>query len=120
MTGLFDITQLALERALSGAAMRQQALANNVANINTAGFKRSDVDFHGALAAAMEDGSPERVAAVSFSPTVDAATSLRADGNNVDADQEMAGLAENGIEYQALVSVARARMQMLEIVMSRA
>ena len=119
MTGLYDTTQVALERALAGASLRQQALANNVANINTAGFKRSDVDFHSAIAAAMGGGT-ERLESLTFAPAVDTATSMRADGNNVDADQEMAALAENGIEYQALVAVAKARMQMLEIVMSRA
>lgn len=119
MTGLYDTTQVALERALAGASMRQQALANNVANINTAGFKRSDVDFHSTIAAAM-GGGKERLESLAFAPAVDTATAMRADGNNVDADQEMAALAENGIEYQALVAVAKARMQMLEIVMSRA
>jgi flagellar basal-body rod protein FlgB len=62
----------------------------------------------------------ERLESLAFTPAIDGATSMRADGNNVDADQEMAALAENGIEYQALVAVAKARMQMLEIVMSRA
>ena len=119
MTGLYDTTQVALERALTGASLRQQALANNVANINTAGYKRSDVDFHSAIAAAM-GGGKERLESLSFTPAVDNATAMRADGNNVDADQEMAALAENGIEYQALIAVAKARMQMLEIVMSRA
>jgi flagellar basal-body rod protein FlgB len=119
VTGLYDTTQVALERALAGASLRQQALANNVANINTAGFKRSDVDFHSAIASAMGAGT-ERLESLAFTPAVDGATSMRADGNNVDADQEMAALAENGIEYQALVAVAKARMQMLEIVMSRA
>jgi flagellar basal-body rod protein FlgB len=118
VTGLYDTTQVALERALAGASLRQQALANNVANINTAGFKRSDVDFHSAIAAAMSGGK-ERLESLSFAPAVDNATTMRADGNNVDADQEMAALAENGVEYQALIAVAKSRLQMLQIVMGR-
>jgi flagellar basal-body rod protein FlgB len=38
---------------------------------------------------------------------------MRADGNNVDFDQENSNLTENAIEYQALLSVAHARLQML-------
>ena len=41
---LFDTTQLALERSISGAAQRQQALAANIANASTPGYQRVDVD----------------------------------------------------------------------------
>ena len=50
---LFDTTQLALERSISGAAQRHEALSANIANASTPGYQRVDVDFHGALAAAM-------------------------------------------------------------------
>jgi flagellar basal-body rod protein FlgB len=52
---------------------------------------------------------------VSFTPTVDRAGAVRADGSNVDPDAEMASLAENALEYQALVSVQKSRMHMFEI-----
>jgi flagellar basal-body rod protein FlgB len=111
--GLFDVTQLALERALQGAGLRQQALSNNLANVNTPGFKRSDVDFHSSLAAALAGGEPA-VASASFALQTDSATSMRADGNNVDVDQEMASLTENASEYQALAAVAKSRLQMIQ------
>jgi flagellar basal-body rod protein FlgB len=111
--GLFDVTQLALERALQGAGLRQQALSNNLANVNTPGFKRSDVDFHTSLAAALAGGEPA-VAGASFAMQTDSSTSMRADGNNVDVDQEMASLTENASEYQALAAVAKSRLQMIQ------
>ena len=43
--GIFDLTDTILERAMSGSELRQSVLANNLANANTPGFKRSDVDF---------------------------------------------------------------------------
>src|SRR4051794_37870740 len=46
---LFDTTQIGLERALSGASLRQQAIAQNIANVNTPGYRRQDVDFQSAL-----------------------------------------------------------------------
>jgi flagellar basal-body rod protein FlgB len=52
--GLFDLTQIALERALEGSAARQQALANNIANANTPGYQRVDVDFHRVIADAID------------------------------------------------------------------
>ena len=116
--GLFDTTQLGLEQALSGAQLRQRAIANNIANANTAGYKRTDVDFHAALSAALASPDAQsRLKGLSFKTETDTASATRADGNNVDIDQEMANLSETSLEYQSLVVVTRARMQMLQIAM---
>ena len=113
---LIDTTQLGLERAISGAGMRQTAIAANLANANTPGYRRVDVDFKGALTRAMRDGDSESVEAVEFSTEADPQT-LRADGNGVDVDVEAANMAKNGLEYEALVSVARARISILKTAM---
>jgi flagellar basal-body rod protein FlgB len=113
---LYDNTQLALERAISGASMRQEVLANNLANAETPGFQRSDVDFHSTLAAAMKTGSASRIDATTFSAQTDPQT-LRADGNGVDIDVESANMAKNGLEYEALVSVAKARIGIIQAAM---
>lgn len=112
--GLFDVTQIALERALSGASQRQQILANNLANANTPGFKRSDLDFHGQLASALAaGGSPAGLESLAFTPQTDNSTSMTADGNNVDVDTEMAKLSQNALDYQSLIAVASSRLKML-------
>ncbi len=111
--GPFDVTQALLERAMSGASLRQTALSNNIANANTAGYKRSDVDFASTLAGAIGNGdSAQQIDNVQFSPVVDQSTG-RADGNNVDIDTEMANLSENSVVYQTLVEVAKARIQII-------
>ena len=113
---LFDTTQLALEGAIKGAGLRHEALAANLANANTPGYQRVDVDFHGALAAAID--SPDALHSVSFAPTRDAsAGAVRADGSTVDVDTESAELAANALEQQAAVSVARARIDILAAAM---
>ena len=113
---LFDTTQLALERAIEGAGKRHEALAANLANANTPGYQRVDVDFHGALASAM--GSRETLQSLSFSPARDAsAGATRADGSTVDVDAESAKLAANALEQQAAVQVAHARIGILKAAM---
>lgn len=109
---LFDTTQTALERAMSGATLRHATLAANLANANTPGYRPSDVDFHSALRSAMT-GGPEAVAAVDISPVRSTGGALRADGNGVDVDVESAKLAENGLELSALAQVAAARLDIL-------
>jgi len=112
--GLFDLTDLVVERSLAGASQRQEVLANNLANANTAGFKRSDVDFESSLASALGSGNPAAaVAGVSFQPKVDNASPTQADGNNVNMETEMSGLTENAVEYETLTEIEKNRMAML-------
>jgi flagellar basal-body rod protein FlgB len=109
---LFDTTQLGLERAIAGAAQRQSVLAANLANANTPGYKPRDVDFHSALARAFASGR-EAVQRAGFAERTDTST-MRADGSGIDVDVESAKLARNGLEYQALVQVARGRVDIIE------
>jgi flagellar basal-body rod protein FlgB len=117
---LFDITQLALERAIEGAGKRHEALAANLANANTPGYQRLEVDFHSALSSAMDKGDETHSALerLSFQPAKDQAAGVtRADGSTVDVDSESAKLAENALEQQASVQVAHTRINILKAAM---
>lgn len=114
---LFDTTQLALQDAITGASARQQALAANLANADTPGYRRVDVDFHSTLAAALSqgDGAASTLSGMSFEPQVDAsAGAVQADGNTVDPDSESAQLSENALEQETAVTVAQARIHILQ------
>jgi flagellar basal-body rod protein FlgB len=113
---LFDTTQLALQAAISGASARQNALAANISNADTPGYRRVDVDFHSALNAAMGSSDPgSALSGAAFTPQVDrSAGATRADGNTVDIDSESAKLAANALDQQAAVQVAQARIHILE------
>jgi flagellar basal-body rod protein FlgB len=117
---LFDTTQLALHGVISGAARRHEALATNIANANTPGYQRVDVDFHGQLAAAL-GGSVDAKQALehtSFDPQRDgSAGAVQADGSTVDSEREASSLAQNALESQAAVMVAQARVHILQIAM---
>lgn len=113
---LFDTTQLALERAMSGATLRHEALAANLANANTPGYKPLDVDFHGVLRDALKRG-PGAVERAELAPVVDSHAVMRADGNGVDVDVTAAEIAENGLELSAITKVAGARLDILRLAM---
>lgn len=100
-----------LDKAADASWMRDQIIANNIANVDTPGYKRKDVQFESYLMGALlGDGSLDhRVANAklhSLDATVytdNASLSYRMDGNNVDIDTESANLAENQIRYYALL-----------------
>src|SRR3954469_17106499 len=109
---LFDTTQIGLERALSGASLRQQAIAQNIANVNTPGYRRQDVDFQSDLHAAWDEGESS-VERVSPSVAVDQGAVMRADGSSVDIDNEAASQAKNGLQYEAITMVMKVRTTIL-------
>lgn len=110
-----------LERALDASSLRHNVISNNIANVDTPGFKRSDVLFEDQLKMAIQGSSPSKIsgyitnsrhipigdsksALVTPIVKVQDDTSQRNDGNNVDIDSEMAKLAENTLWYQTLSS----------------
>src|SRR5512133_2035687 len=111
---IYDTTQSTLEKAIMGAAARQQAIARNLANVDTPGYQRVDVDFHSTLRDAMASG-PSALKSATFSPQRDASATVRADGSTVEA----AAQARNGLEYETLVSVSKARVDVIEAAMGR-
>lgn len=104
-----------LEQALSASSLRQQTISNNIANVNTPNFKKSEVVFEDLLQDAMDNKKLQMVKTNSQhlstqkgnipTPSVNVVdqTSFRTDGSNVDIDIEMANLAKNNIYYNAVV-----------------
>jgi flagellar basal-body rod protein FlgB len=108
---LFDNTELGLQAAIRGAGMRQTVLSQNLANANTPGYQRKEVDFQSTLAEAMQTGmSPNQV---QFGVSTDQSAPVQTDGNSVDADTESAKMAENGLQYQSLVAIAKGRLDII-------
>jgi flagellar basal-body rod protein FlgB len=111
---LFDTTQTGLERALSGSAQRQSAIAANIANVNTPGYQRQDVNFEGQLQQAFAAQDPQMVDDLSPTIGVDRTAAVRADGSTVDIDTEAAAQAKNGLQYEAISTVYKSRISILQ------
>lgn len=114
---LSDVSSQALTGALAGSAARHRALADNIANVDTPGFIRQDVEFEEALGIAVERArrAPQRgsdlLALASFAPQPDRSSPARADGNNVDIDREMVAIAENALRFQSATEALAAKVR---------
>ncbi len=100
----------AMTEALNASTLRQQVIANNLANVNTPGYKRQSVQFESALDAALKQRAggvyavpQQSISAIKPTVVTDNSTSMRTDGNNVDPEVENADLAINTIKYETLV-----------------
>ncbi len=122
---------VALKKGLDAGALRQRVISNNIANINTPNFKKSSVAFESLLKTALGEGpvklqttDPRHFAGAStlaeVRPEVKVirTTSMRADGNNVDIDEEMTNLAANDIQFQAAAREISERIALLSYVIT--
>ena len=103
--GIEALTLPALTTALDAAAIRQQVIANNIANANTPGFQAQRVSFEVALDAAAGDGGP-------VSARLEPQVGLTVDGA-VRLDTEVAAMAQNGAHYQALLKALNRHLSVL-------
>jgi len=120
---LSDLVSAALAKALDGTAARHCALANNIANVDTPGFRRSDVTFHEQLGAALRSAGKSEdpltvLERVRPEKSLDRTRSARADGNSVNIETEMAELAKNTLEYESDVQLLMAKLRMLQSAIS--
>jgi flagellar basal-body rod protein FlgB len=106
LSGMFATPGVqSLSLALDEASLRQQAISSNIANVNTPGFKRLDVSpsFESAFSNALSDISEGRSAGTMPDATLTTAADqgpARPDGNTVQIEQEMLGLAQNSARYE--------------------
>ena len=119
MTGKLDDYLRFNESALSLRAQRQQVLASNIANADTPNYKARDIDFASAMANATANGSAmattsaNQLAQPNDGSTLPDGTPLlyrqpaqgSADGNTVDMDVERNQFADNGIRYEAGITM---------------
>lgn len=125
-TNAFDYINV-LDKAADASWLRNDAISNNIANADTPGYKRQDVNFETQLAKALRnsrytsmDAKVANVKMNRLNPityTDYAGYSYRIDGNNVDPDTEGVYLAKNQVVYQGLTQSINQEFKNLQSVM---
>ena len=102
-----------LNKAADASWERNELISNNIANQDTPGYKRQDIDFESQLSQALKNQKytsiDAKVKNIELSRlkgriyTDYGDFSYRVDGNNVDPEQEQVELASNQLKYQGLI-----------------
>ncbi|MBP7319696.1 MAG: flagellar basal body rod protein FlgB [Lachnospiraceae bacterium] len=125
-SNVFDYINV-LNKAADASALRHKAISNNIANVDTPGYKRQDVNFGSVLTSELGKTKytslDEKIKDVSLS-NLNVSTyrdstnySYRLDGNNVDVDTENVEMAANQIQYKGLVDSMTQEFNRIKLVM---
>ena len=109
----FDIDHTArlAEKSLAGLWAKQQTITDNIANVSTPGYKSRRLSFDAYLENALaDDANPADFVRRS------GATSMRADGNNVDLERELVALSENSLRYRSVMGQLQRKLDTLAAV----
>ena len=105
-----------LQRGLQAANLRHEVISDNIANVNTPRFKKSNVVFEELLAKELEPEPADKLLMVRTHDRhlpvpmhgkaeaviqLEDNDTMRVDGNNVDVDTENTYMAENNVLYKA-------------------
>ena len=116
-----------LENAIDAANLRQEVISNNIANVDTPYFKRSNVSFESLLQEQMNGDTPDlqgkrtdyrhffigpKNQIPSAKVESDQSTSMNNNLNNVDIDSEMSSLAENQLRYNSYIEQVNYQIKM--------
>ena len=127
-TNAFDYINI-MDKAADASWKRESAISNNIANADTPGYKRQDVDFESALK--RELGSSKYISldkkvrgmngdltGLDVSTYTDSSnSSYRLDRNNVDVDTEQVELASEQLRYEMLTTSINEEFNRMKLVL---
>ena len=121
MISSFQKTQHILHRSMGAEALRREVISDNLANVETPGFKRGEVTFEAEMRRALSSEKAERIPVVLTDKRhidfheikdfrkvrarrkIDYLSKHRNNGNNVDIDREITGMAKSLMHYEFLI-----------------
>ena len=104
-----------LEAALKGSSLRGKVIANNLANLQTPGYRRRIVEFERLLAEAMD--SPSGGGLAGFEPQISQpmTSPVDASGNDVVLETEVGEMIKNSTNYKVYLRILAKIYQQMEM-----
>lgn len=116
ITGIDNSINL-LGKMLDVSALKHKVIANNIANVNTPGYKKMEISFAEQLEKIIKGNSVNKFD--SFQPKIviskeDANGTVRNDGNNVDMDKEVSSLMKNTLSYNIYTQLLAKKIELVK------
>lgn len=111
-----DLQLNILAKAMSLRLQRHAALAGNIANADTPGYRAKHVSFEKELQKAADSQSPNKIKNLKEHTSIVDDMAPRPDGNSVSVDKQMAMMTENTITYNATAEFLGRKIRMIRSV----
>ena len=107
-----------IEAGVRAENLRQRAIANNIANLETPGYRRLEVKFEELLAKALESSGrprPSEVEPQTFQPKQ---TPIKSNGNDVNLESEVGEMIKNALRHKAYIRLLNKKYNQIEMAIS--
>jgi flagellar basal-body rod protein FlgB len=107
-----------LESGIKAEGLRQKAIANNVANMNTPGYRRTDLNFDDVLSEAIEaqeNGRSIDVQSLKGDFYQPMNTPVDSKGNDVSLDHEVGQMVKNSVRHQTYMLLLKKKYEQINL-----
>jgi len=107
-----------IEAGIRAESLRQKAIANNVANLQTPGYRRVDVEFKELLAKALDSSGAVDLSEVEAQIYQPKNTAVKSNGNDVNLEVEVGEMVKNTLRHKAYIRLLQKKYRQMELAMN--
>lgn len=104
-----------IEVGIKAEGLRQKAIANNVANLETPGYRRIDVKFEELLAKSLDSSEPIDFSEVEPEVYQPKKTRIKPNGNDVSLESEVGAMIKNSLRHKTFIRLLSKRYKQIEM-----
>ena len=107
-----------IDAGIKAEALRQKAIANNVANLETPGYRRIDVKFEELLAKCLRSSEKFDLSEVEAQIYQPKQTPVKSNGNDVNLEAEVGQMVKNTLRHKAYIRLLSKKYNQIELAMN--
>ncbi len=113
INNVFDV----IEAGIKAEGLRQRAIANNVANLQTPEYRRFDVQFKELLAKALGSSGGADLSEIQAQLYQPKNTTVKSNGNDISLEFEVGEMVKNSLRHKAYIRILQKKYRQLELAM---
>jgi flagellar basal-body rod protein FlgB len=104
-----------LQAGIQAESLRHKAIANNVANLETPGYRRIDVNFEQLLAKALEPSGEAELSEIEAEFYHPKQTPVKSNGNDVNIEAEVGEMVKNTLRHKAYIRILNKKYAQIDL-----
>jgi flagellar basal-body rod protein FlgB len=104
-----------IEAGIRAESLRQKAIASNIANLQTPGYRRIDVKFQELLAKALDKSGAADLKEIKPQIYRPKQTPVKSNGNDVDLEAEVGEMVKNALLHKVFIRLLNKKYSQMEL-----